>query len=115
MAEVCGGAEGALTESPALQPNSIPDNMSNRECILVLERFDTDAIIKGQAVSLRTTPTRSVGSIHQLRGRSQMIPGTKNAGQVREQGEPSASLISVAFPQEWGCQVSQTGSRVVFP
>jgi hypothetical protein len=35
MAEVCGGAEGALTESLGLQPNSIPDNKSNRECILV--------------------------------------------------------------------------------
>jgi hypothetical protein len=35
MAEVRGGAEGALTESPALQPSSIPDNKSNRECTLV--------------------------------------------------------------------------------
>lgn len=44
MAEVCGGAEGALTESPALQPNSIRDNKSNRECILVLRWFDADVI-----------------------------------------------------------------------
>jgi hypothetical protein len=35
MAEVRGGAEGALTESLGLQPNSIPDNKSNRECILL--------------------------------------------------------------------------------
>jgi hypothetical protein len=35
MAEVRGGAEGALTESPALQPKCIPDNKTNRECILL--------------------------------------------------------------------------------
>jgi hypothetical protein len=46
MAEVCGGAEGALTESPALQPNSIPDNMNNRECCLLFRLLDKDSIIK---------------------------------------------------------------------
>jgi hypothetical protein len=46
MAEVRGGAEGALTESRGLQPNSIPDNMNNRECCLVLRRLNTDAITK---------------------------------------------------------------------
>ena len=35
MAEVRGGAEGALTESPGLQPKCIPDNKTNRECILL--------------------------------------------------------------------------------
>jgi hypothetical protein len=46
MAEVRGGAEGALTESPGLQPNSIPDNKTNRECVLVLGRFDAHVIAK---------------------------------------------------------------------
>ncbi len=35
MAEVRGGAEGALTGSPLLKPNCIPNNTCNRECILV--------------------------------------------------------------------------------
>lgn len=46
MAEVRGGAEGALTGSPGLQPKCVPDNKSNRECSLVLRRFDTDLIIE---------------------------------------------------------------------
>jgi hypothetical protein len=70
MAEVCGGAEGALTESPALQPNSIPDNKNNRECVLVLRRFDANVVIERAGVPLRKTPTRVAGNIHQLRGRS---------------------------------------------
>jgi hypothetical protein len=45
--------------------------------------FDTDAIIKRAGVSLRTKPTSLVGNIHQLRSRSQIIPGTTNAGQVK--------------------------------
>ena len=35
MAEVRGGAEGALTESPGLQPKCIPENSNNRECVLI--------------------------------------------------------------------------------
>ena len=45
MAEVRGGAEGALTGSPGLQPKCVPDNKSNRECCLVSKRFDMGAII----------------------------------------------------------------------
>ena len=45
MAEVRGGAEGALTGSPGLQPKCIPDNKNNRECVLVLGRFAVGAIV----------------------------------------------------------------------
>ena len=56
MAEVRGGAEGALTESPGLQPNSIPDNMNNRECILVLRRFDADVVTERAGGALEKKP-----------------------------------------------------------
>jgi hypothetical protein len=34
-------------------------------------------------MSLRTTPMRLAGNVHQPGGGSQIPPGTKNAGQVR--------------------------------
>jgi hypothetical protein len=46
MAEVRGGAEGALTESPGQQPNSIHDIMNNRECCLVFWRINGAAIVE---------------------------------------------------------------------
>ena len=61
----------------------IPDNETNRECILVSRWFDADAIVERAGASLRTAPTCLSDNIHQLRGSSQIIAGTKSARQIR--------------------------------
>jgi hypothetical protein len=60
----------------------IPDNKSNRECILVSKRFDMGAIIDRAGGVIANKANAGAREHPPTEGPLQIIPGTKNAGQV---------------------------------
>ncbi len=77
-----GGLAPVAPASQATPGQTHSRSMSNRECCLVLRRLGAGAIAERARASLRTSPTRLPGNVHQPRGDSQIRPGTKNARQV---------------------------------